>query len=211
MEEERQKIVARMPAPISLVARRYAGSLFELATEAGCVEAIGRVLSVLSLFLDKNSDFRYFVSSPAFSKQNHLKAVEFFVNQAGLNGIGASGLIGNFLQVVASSGRLSILSVMIKAFHDLAADLRGEVFAEVVSAYALSDDQQKELKTVLDDAFGKDIVFQVDVDTSILGGLIVRIGSFQVDVSLRTKLSSLKLALKEGNSWISNRRKFPKS
>jgi F-type H+-transporting ATPase subunit delta len=86
---------------------------------------------------------------------------------------------------------------MIAAFRKLAADARGEVAADVTSAHALSPAQQAELKETLKGVAGKDVALNLTVDPSILGGLIVRIGSRQIDSSLKTKLNSLKLALKE--------------
>jgi F-type H+-transporting ATPase subunit delta len=86
---------------------------------------------------------------------------------------------------------------MIKAFRQIAAAERGEVSAEVTSAHALSPAQEKELKTALKGVAGKEISIAVTVDPSLLGGLIVKIGSRQIDTSLKTKLNSLKLALKE--------------
>ena len=86
---------------------------------------------------------------------------------------------------------------MIKAFRQIAAAERGEVSAEVTSAHALTPAQEKELKTALKGVAGKEISIAVTVDPSLLGGIIVKIGSRQIDTSLKTKLNSLKLALKE--------------
>ncbi len=86
---------------------------------------------------------------------------------------------------------------MIKAFREIAAAHRGEISAEVTSAHALTSAQENELKAALKGVTGKDVTIDVTVDPSILGGLIVKVGSRQIDTSLRTKLSTLKLALKE--------------
>jgi F-type H+-transporting ATPase subunit delta len=86
---------------------------------------------------------------------------------------------------------------MIKAFRIIAAQHRGEVSAEITSAHALTKAQENELKAALKGVTGKDVAIAVTVDPSILGGLIVKVGSRQIDTSLRTKLSTLKLALKE--------------
>lgn len=86
---------------------------------------------------------------------------------------------------------------MIKAFRLIAARHRGEISADVTSAHALTAAQENELKATLKSVTGKDVAVNVTVDPSILGGLIVKVGSRQIDTSLRTKLSTLKLALKE--------------
>ena len=110
---------------------------------------------------------------------------------------GISGLLANFLKVVARNRRLFALPGMIKAFRIIAAKQRGEISAEVTSAHALDAAQETELKAALKSVTGKDVAVNVTVDASILGGLIVKVGSRQIDTSLRTKLSTLKLALKE--------------
>ena len=86
---------------------------------------------------------------------------------------------------------------MIRAYRTIAAAHRGEITAEVTSAHALDEAQETELKAALKSVTGKDVAVSVTVDPSILGGLIVKVGSRQIDTSLRTKLSTLKLALKE--------------
>jgi F-type H+-transporting ATPase subunit delta len=90
-----------------------------------------------------------------------------------------------------------VLPGIIAAFREIAAEHRGEISADVISAHALAAAQQNELKATLKGVAGKDVTINVTVDPSILGGLIVKMGSRQIDTSLRTKLSSLKLALKE--------------
>ncbi|MBN9071871.1 MAG: ATP synthase F1 subunit delta, partial [Rhizobiales bacterium] len=90
-----------------------------------------------------------------------------------------------------------LLPQMIRAYRVIAAEQRGEVGADVVSAHALTPAQQDELKATLKRVAGKDVKIGLTVDPSLLGGMIVRMGSRQIDTSLKTKLSSLKLALKE--------------
>jgi len=99
--------------------------------------------------------------------------------------------------VVAKNRRLFAMPGMIRAFRQIAAANRGETTAEVTTAHALSAEQKKELAATLKQVAGKDVAISVTVDPSILGGLIVKMGSRQIDTSLRTKLNSLKLALKE--------------
>ncbi len=86
---------------------------------------------------------------------------------------------------------------MIKSYFQIVARNRGEISADVTSAHALTSAQENELKATLKGVTGKDVAINVTVDPSILGGLIVKVGSRQIDTSLRTKLSTLKLALKE--------------
>lgn len=184
--------VADSSQPVSGVAQRYASSLFDLALEAGAIDAVSRDLDGLAAALDESADLRRLISSPEFSTEDKLRAISAISGKAG-----HGALSSNFLKVIAANGRLSALPEMIRAFRLAVADHRGEVAAEVTVAHALDAAQQNELKTALKGVTGKDVAVSLTVDPSILGGLVVRIGSRQIDTSLRTKLSTLKLALKE--------------
>ena len=127
-----------------------------------------------------------------FSAEDQLRAISAILDKAGIK-----GLVGNFLRVVAQNRRLFAVPGMIRAFRQIAAEARGEVSADVISAHALSAAQENELKAALKSVAGKDVTVNLTVDPSILGGLVVKMGSRQIDTSLKTKLNSLKLALKE--------------
>jgi len=174
------------------VAERYASSLFDLALKEGAVDAVTADLNSFQSMLDASEDLKRFVGSPVFSAEDHLKAIDALVEKAGIG-----SFFANFLRVVARNRRLFALPGMIKAFREIAAAQRGEISAEVTSAHALTSAQENELKVALKGVTGKDVAIDVTVDPSILGGLIVKVGSRQIDTSLRTKLSTLKLALKE--------------
>lgn len=177
---------------ISGVAERYASSLFEVALEAGSIDAVGADLERFQAMMDESDDLRRLVLSPVFSADEQMRAVSAVADKAGIR-----GAVGNFLKVVAGNRRLFALPGMIRAFRQIAAAHRGEVSADVTSAHALTPAQEQELKSALKGVTGKDVVIAVKVDPTLLGGLIVKVGSRQIDTSLRTKLSTLKLALKE--------------
>nr|WP_153355414.1 F0F1 ATP synthase subunit delta [Endobacterium cereale] len=184
--------VADTSQRISGVAERYASSLFELAVESNAIEQIAADLDRFQAMLDESEDLRRLVVSPVFSSQEQRAAVTAIAEKAALGAV-----VSNFLKVVAGNRRLFALPGMIRAFREIAAAHRGEIVAEVTSAHALTVAQDKELKTALKGVTGKDVTINVTVDPSLLGGLIVKVGSRQIDTSLRTKLSTLKLALKE--------------
>lgn len=184
--------VADQSQSISGVAERYASSLFELAVETGSVDAVGKDLDAFQAMIDESADLKRLIKSPVFSAEDQAKAIAAVLERAGI-----AGLVANFLKVVASNRRLFAVPGMIKSFRQIAARHRGEVSAEVVSAHALSAVQVKELQAALKGVTGKDVTVNVTVDPTILGGLVVKVGSRQIDTSLRTKLSTLKLSLKE--------------
>lgn len=173
------------------VAGRYAAALFDLANDEKKVADIEGDLSKFQNFLDMSSDLTSLVRSPLYSAESQAAALETVAAKAGMN-----ALTINFLKLLAKNRRLFVVSDVIKAFRALVARSRDEVTAEVTSAAALSDAQIDELKQTLKATVGKDVQLATRVDPSLLGGLIVKIGSRMVDSSLRTKLSNLRLNLK---------------
>ena len=184
--------MAQTSSPISGVADRYARSLFDLALESNAVVAVEADLGRFEALIEGSDDLRRLIYSPVFSADDQLKAIATIADKAKIG-----GLVGNFLRVVAQNRRLFVLPGIIRAFRIVAAEHRGEAAAEVTSAHALSAAQEKELKAALKSVAGKDVSITVTVDPSLLGGMVVRIGSRQIDTSLKTKLNSHKLALKE--------------
>ena len=172
---------------ISGVAERYASSLFELALEAKSIDKVGKELASFEAMIDKSDDLKRLIESPVFSAEDQFNAVSALAKKAKI-----SGLTGNFLNVVAQNRRL-----FAQGFRELVARHRGEVTADVISAHELNATQTKELQAALKSVTGKTVAVKLTVDPSLLGGLIVKIGSRQIDTSLRTKLSTLKLSLKE--------------
>ncbi len=107
------------------------------------------------------------------------------------------GLAANFLKTVTSNRRLFAVREMIRAFRALVARHKGEVTAEVTVAEKLNDSHLGALKAALKQVTGKDVDLDMRIDPSIIGGLVVKLGSRMVDSSLRTKLNSIKHAMKE--------------
>ena len=138
------------------------------------------------------ADLQRLVNSPVFSAEDQSRSIVALIEKAKIG-----GLVGNFLKVVARNRRLFAVPQIVRSFHEIVARERGEVTADVTTAQALTAAQEKELKAALSGATGKTVTLDVTVDASLLGGLIVKIGSRQVDTSLRTKLSTLKHTLKE--------------
>ncbi len=184
--------MAKSSSPVSGVADRYAASLHDLAAESGVVAKVEADLGRFEALIEESADLERLIRSPVFSADDQFKATSAIVDAAAID-----GLVGNFLKVVAQNRRLFAVPGMIKAFRRIAAEARGEVSAEVTSAHVLTAAQEKELRATLKTVVGKDVSFAVSVDPTLLGGLVVRVGSRQIDTSLRTKLNSLKLALKE--------------
>lgn len=174
------------------VAGRYATALFELAAEKGALDRVEQDLGNFQQALEAVDDLARLVKSPVFTADQQARAIA-----AVLDEIKIEGLTANFLKLVARNRRLFAAPDMIRAFRALLARHRGQTSAEVISATKLEDGQVRALQTALKAALHKDVQLEQRVDPSLLGGLIVKIGSRMIDTSLRTKLVSLKHAMKE--------------
>src|SRR5438270_9973497 len=173
------------------LAGRYASALFDLARDQRQIESVGNSLDTLGQALLDSKDFAELVSSPLVSRDEAGKSFAALAPQLGLDPI-----TSNFLGVLARNGRKNELRNVIRAFRRLAADHRGETTAEVVTARPLNDDQIAALKAQLRNRAGRDVAIDATVDPNILGGIVVKLGSQQIDASIRTKLNRLASAMK---------------
>jgi F-type H+-transporting ATPase subunit delta len=178
---------------VSGVAGRYASALFSLAQDSRQTDAVAQSLAKLDSLLAESPDFVRLVRSPVFSANDQLRALDAILTRAGITGMAA-----NFVRVVAVKRRLFSIREMIGAFRKLYDASRGVTRAEVTSASALTDQNISALKDQLRaTSGGSDVDLDQKIDPSIIGGLIVRLGSRMVDGSLKTKLNAIRLAMKE--------------
>jgi F-type H+-transporting ATPase subunit delta len=185
--------VAREDGIVSGMAGRYATALFELALGENSLDAVKADLDRFDALVQESPDLARLVRSPVFSSDEQLKAITAVLERAGIG-----GLAGNFLKLAAQNRRLFAVQDMIRDFRKLVASERGEVSATVTVAETLSDTQLGAVKDALKSVTGgKDVDLAVKIDPSIIGGLIVKVGSRMVDSSLRTKLNAMKHAMKE--------------
>jgi F-type H+-transporting ATPase subunit delta len=175
----------------SNVGGRYARALFDLASDEKQVAAVEADLKSLKTALAESHDLRVLVGSPAFSAEDKGKGLVAIAVKAKFNMTTIK-----FLGLLASNGRAGILASVITGYEALAAKARGAISAEVTTAVALSPAQAKGVAAALRQALGKDPEIATRVDPAILGGIKVQVGSRLFDASLKSKLDSLKFALK---------------
>ncbi len=194
MAENIERVNVSGTASISSgIAQRYATALFELATEdtAG-LATLERDVDALSAALADSADFREVISSPVYSRDDQARAVAAVAGALGL-----SALSTNTLALMASKRRLFVLPQFAAALRDLIADAKGEVTAEVTSARALTSGQAEKLAKALSANVGKTVKLNATVDESLIGGLVVKVGSKMIDTSIRSKLAALQNTMKE--------------
>jgi F-type H+-transporting ATPase subunit delta len=173
------------------LAGRYANALFELAQDQKAIDAVSTDLASLRRALETSADLSRLVRSPVFSAEDHARALK-----AVLDKMGAGALTTKFVLLLAQKRRLFVILPVIAAYERLVAKSRGETEAEVTAARDLSDGEIKDLKSALKSKLGKEPRLHTKVDPTLLGGLVVKVGSRMIDSSLRTKLDGLRSAMK---------------
>jgi len=174
------------------IAGRYATALFEIAKEAKKLPAVEKDLTALAKAFDDSTDLHDLISNPVYTRAEQGAAIAGVAKKMKLG-----PQVTNTIGLMASKRRLFTLPAMISSVQSLIAEEKGEVVAEVTSAKALTKTQSDKLAASLKKKFGKDIVIHAAVDESIIGGLIVKVGSKMIDTSIKSKLSNLQNAMKE--------------
>jgi F-type H+-transporting ATPase subunit delta len=183
--------MARNKAHTGGVAERYATALFELAMEERAVDTVSHDFAGLKSLLDESPELARLVRAPVFSAGQQKLGMD-----AVLQRMEAAPLTTRFVLTLASKRRLFALTQIIEAYERLVARQRGEISAEVSAARPLSDAETADLKRVLKEKLGRDARLSTKVDPSLLGGLVVKVGSRMIDSSLRTKLEGLRAAMR---------------
>jgi F-type H+-transporting ATPase subunit delta len=173
------------------LAGRYASALFDLARDQRQIESVSASLAALAQAMADSRDLAELIASPLVSRDQAREALIALAPKLSLD-----PLTVNFLGVLASNGRKDQLGGVIRAFRRLAAEHRGEETAEVITARPLNDDQLGRLRQQLRARAGRDVTIDSSIDPAILGGIVVKLGSRQIDASIRTKLNRLAHAMK---------------
>lgn len=173
------------------VATRYATALLETADQAKCLDKVEADIKDLSAMLISSDDLNKVIRSPLISREKQEAFVLEVAKKASFDTVTT-----NFLGVLAQNRRLSALSVILEAFDNLLSVRRGEVKAKIQTAHALTPEQTDALAKALSKSLGATVLLNVEEDKSLLGGMIVTVGSRMVDDSVRTKLQRLEQAMK---------------
>jgi len=173
------------------LASRYATALFELAGESRALDAVSGDLGTFRRAMGGSPELARLVKSPVFSREDQARALKPVLEK-----MGANALTSQFLLLLAAKRRLFALEGIIAGYERLVARSRGETEAEVTSARALNDGELAELKNTLKANLGREPRLHTKVDPSLLGGLVVKVGSRMIDTSLRTKLSGIRAVMK---------------
>jgi F-type H+-transporting ATPase subunit delta len=174
------------------IAARYAAALFDLAKEDRAIATLEADVDSLDAALRESADFRTMTVSPLFSRDDQSRALAALATSMNL-----SALTANTLALMAQKRRLFVLPQLIAELRSRIAAEKGEITAEVTSAAALTAEQARQLAQALQARVGKDVKLKTAVDESLIGGLVVKLGSTMIDTSVRAKLAALQNAMKE--------------
>ena len=173
------------------LAGRYANAVFELAQETNAVDAVAADFASLKSMIAASPDLARLVKSPVLSAEDKSRAMKAILAK-----MDAAPLTSQFVLTLIAKRRLFVLDQIIAAYGRLVARLKGEVSAEVISARPLSDSETAELKAVLKNKLGREPRLETSVDPTLLGGLVVKLGSRMIDSSIRTKLAGIRTAMR---------------
>ena len=181
------------PASISAgIAERYATAIFEIAKENNDLAGLETGLNDLMAALDESAELRDLMSSPVYSRADQEAAITAVAKKMGI-----AEVLRKSLALMAQKRRLFVVPQLIVALRGLIAEARGEVTADVISAKALTKAQTEKLAKTLAARVGKTVNVNTTVDESLIGGLVVKVGSKMIDTSIRSRLASLQNAMKE--------------
>ncbi len=181
--------------PISIstgIAARYATAVFELVTDGNGLKSLEGDIATLDGAMAESGDFNALINSPIYTRDQQGTAIAVLAKKMKL-----SPTMANTLALMASKRRLFVLPQLMAELRALIADEKGEVTADVTAAKALTKAQQDKLAKSLKATVGKDVKINMAVDETLIGGLIVKVGSKMIDTSISSKLANLQNAMKE--------------
>ncbi|MGJ8622835.1 MAG: F0F1 ATP synthase subunit delta [Yoonia sp.] len=174
------------------IAKRYATAVFDLAKEGKGIKSLESDVAALDAAMGESADLRTLFTSPLYSREEQSAAITAVATKMEL-----SETTRNTLSLLAAKRRLFVMPHLIAVLQDMLAEERGEVTAEVTTAKKLTKAQADKLASTLKAQVGKSVTIKETVDESIIGGLIVKVGSRMIDTSIASKLNALQNTMKE--------------
>ena len=185
-------IVSEQASTSKGIATRYASALFGLADEQDDIPALEKNVRVFKEAIGQSADLNHLISSPIYSRDQQRSAIV-----ANAKKLSLSGIMTNTLALMAEKRRLFVVPTFLSVIEDLIAESKNELTAEVISAKELTKGQLDKLAKTLKSNFSKDIKIKASVDESLIGGMIVKVGSRMIDTTIQAKLNSLQNVMKE--------------
>lgn len=174
-----------------LVAKRYAGALFEVGTEENKLDIFADELKNIVLIFHENIEFFNILKSPLVSKKEKKELVDTVYKDK------VSNEILNFMRILVDKDRISVIKEMSIEYKNLLNQKNNVIEAVAVSAVPLEEAQMEALKVKLSSTTGKNVEITNEVDETILGGILIRMGYEEIDGTVKTRLEKLKKELSQ--------------
>ena len=185
-------IVSEQASTSKGIATRYASALFSLADEQNDIPALEKNVRILKQAIVHSADLNHLISSPIYSRDQQQSAILAIAKKLSLGTV-----MSNTLALMVEKRRLFVVPTFLSVLEGLIAESKNELTAEVVSAKELTTGQLDKLAKSLKFNFSKDIKINASVDESLIGGMIIKVGSRMIDSTIQTKLNSLQNVMKE--------------
>tara|TARA_E500000081_G_scaffold83401_1_gene84682 strand:- start:153 stop:752 length:600 start_codon:yes stop_codon:yes gene_type:complete len=185
------KIMASKTSSGDLISERYSSALYELASDKKCVDDILDDFKKIEYVFKQSSELKKVIKSPLVNSEEKLNILLKIFSQTTMN-----QLTTIFLKVLDNNKRIPNLLTTILQFKKINSEKRGDISADITSANELSDEEKNNITNQLKNSLGQKLSLNFDVDKTIIGGLIVKVGSKMIDTSIANKINKLRIAMK---------------
>ena len=173
-------------------ANRYSLALYELASEANLLTRVEENSSAFLKLISNNLDFNNLTKDPTISQESLINIIKKISENSKLD-----NLFKNFLCFLIVKRRFFYVEKILNSFNEICSEKRGELKAEIKSAKELSQEEISKITDELSDNFKSKIKLNYSHDQSLIGGLVVQIGSTMIDTSIKNKLQQIEKRMVE--------------
>jgi len=173
---------------MAVAQRMYARALFQAAQDEGRLEAVSADLGALAASVEEVPELRAFLRNPQIDPAGKAAVLDQVT-------AGADELVRNFVRLVAEKGRAGELAEMNTELEALVARAQNRLTVELTTSYELSDDEARSIIETIEKASGRKVEASRSVDPSLIGGIVLQVGSYRADGSIRGRLERLRREL----------------
>jgi len=177
------------------ISRRYARALLLIGKDDGKAEVYKQELDTIAKLVANEKGLELALTNPLYNTVARKKVLQLVIEKLNL-----SKAVRSFLFLLFDKGRIGFLGTINEFYQKLADELKNVARASLVSANELSVETVEKIRATLSKMTGKDIVLDVNVDQSLIGGVVSRIGDLVLDGSIKTQLLNMRESLKRGES-----------
>lgn len=175
------------------IAKRYAKALVQIGSEAGSVEGFSSELTRFSALLTDSRELSAIFANPAYGIEAKKEILKDLVAKLSI-----TPMISNMLMLLLERGRISVLPQIAESYGAFADELSGVIRPTLSSGLPLEAAQIEEIRSALAKSTGKKVELKVEVDPSLIGGVVTKIGGKVFDGSVRTQLARIQDILQKG-------------